>query len=167
MVRQVKSCSLIISMIKSDSSNHKSLFSRWQSHKDKVTVGVENMLFIDYLWDSLPLTCLTLIPAWLSNHIYHKVWDEITYPFSNFDGAAMEVCEWLSNATSYYTGHVIIYPCWDWNQIMLVKGATEICGAGYILFSEINVYRTQIQFNILAAESCGSYLKSITFEPVL
>ena len=24
---------------------------------------------------------LTLIPAWISNYIYYKVWDEITYPF--------------------------------------------------------------------------------------
>ena len=29
---------------------------------------------------------LTLIPAWLSNCIPHKVWDEITHPFSNFNG---------------------------------------------------------------------------------
>ena len=26
--------------------------------------------------------CLTLIPAWKSNYIHYKVWDEITYPFS-------------------------------------------------------------------------------------
>ena len=30
---------------------------------------------------------LTLIPAWINNHIHYKVWDEITYPFLNFDGA--------------------------------------------------------------------------------
>ena len=28
---------------------------------------------------------LTLIPAWISNHMRTKVWDEITYPFSNFN----------------------------------------------------------------------------------
>ena len=27
---------------------------------------------------------LTLIPAWMSNHMPSKVWDEITYPFLNF-----------------------------------------------------------------------------------
>ena len=27
---------------------------------------------------------LTLIPAWINNH--SKVWDEITYPFPNFNG---------------------------------------------------------------------------------
>ena len=27
---------------------------------------------------------LTLIPAWISNYIHYKVWDEIIYPFLNF-----------------------------------------------------------------------------------
>ena len=34
---------------------------------------------------------LTLIPAWMSNHTSSKVWDEITYPFLNFNGATVEV----------------------------------------------------------------------------
>ena len=34
---------------------------------------------------------LTLIPAWLSNHMPSKVWDEIIYPFQNFNGATVEV----------------------------------------------------------------------------
>ena len=34
---------------------------------------------------------LTLIPAWISNHMPSKVWDEITYPFLNFNGATVEV----------------------------------------------------------------------------
>ena len=34
---------------------------------------------------------LTLIPAWISNYIHYKVWDEITYPFLNFNGATVEV----------------------------------------------------------------------------
>ena len=33
----------------------------------------------------------TLIPAWICNHIHYKVWDEITYPFLNFNGATVEV----------------------------------------------------------------------------
>ena len=31
----------------------------------------------------------TLIPAWISNHIRYNVWDEITYPFLNFNGAIL------------------------------------------------------------------------------
>ena len=34
---------------------------------------------------------LTLIPAWISNHIHYKLCDEITYPFINFNGATVEV----------------------------------------------------------------------------
>ena len=33
--------------------------------------------------------------AWISNHMPDKVWDEITYPFPNFN----EVWEWISNFT--------------------------------------------------------------------
>ena len=29
---------------------------------------------------------LTLISSWISNHMPVKVWDEITYPFQNFNG---------------------------------------------------------------------------------
>ena len=31
-----------------------------------------------------------------------KVWDEITYPFPNFNGAAVEVWEWKSNFMSLF-----------------------------------------------------------------
>ena len=34
---------------------------------------------------------LTLIPTWISNHIHYNVWDEITYPFLNFNGCTVEV----------------------------------------------------------------------------
>ena len=34
---------------------------------------------------------LTLIPPWISNHIPIKMWDEITYPFLNFNGCTVEV----------------------------------------------------------------------------
>ena len=31
-----------------------------------------------------------------------KVWDEITYPFLNFNGSTIEVKEWISNCISHY-----------------------------------------------------------------
>ena len=34
---------------------------------------------------------LTLIPALISNWIHYNVWDVITYPFLNFNGATVEV----------------------------------------------------------------------------
>ena len=40
------------------------------------------------------LTWIVLIPEWISKHIPRKVWDEIAYPFPNFNGATVEVWEW-------------------------------------------------------------------------
>ena len=54
-----------------------------------------------FYWHSL-----TLIPAWISNHTYHWMWDEITYPFPNFNGATVEVWEWVSN--------FCIVEVWEW-----------------------------------------------------
>ena len=62
---------------------------------------------------SLLLTWLNLIPAWISNHISSKVWEEIIYPFPNFKGATVEVGEWISNFIPHFTMDVITYPCWD------------------------------------------------------
>ena len=55
--------------------------------------------------------CITR-PQWV-NYIHFKMWDEITYPFPNFNGATVEVWESLSNFIPHCTGHVIAYPCWD------------------------------------------------------
>ena len=35
--------------------------------------------------------------AWISNYFHYKVWDEITYPFLNFNSYTVEVWEWISN----------------------------------------------------------------------
>ena len=56
---------------------------------------------------------LTLIPAWINNYTHYKVWDEITYPFPNFNGGTVEVWEWINNFTPHFTGHVITYPWQD------------------------------------------------------
>ena len=36
-------------------------------------------------------------PSITSNHTHSIVWYEITYPFPNFNGAAVEVWEYISN----------------------------------------------------------------------
>ena len=56
---------------------------------------------------------IILIPAWISNYIHYKVWDEITYPFPNFNSCTIEVWEWIGNFIPHFTEHVITYPCWD------------------------------------------------------
>ena len=47
---------------------------------------------------------------WL--HLY-KVCDETTYQFTNFNDVTVEVWEGISNSITYFTGHVITYPCRD------------------------------------------------------
>ena len=42
-----------------------------------------------------------------------KVWDEITYPFLNFNGTSVEVLEWINNFTSHFIMGVITYPAWN------------------------------------------------------
>ena len=46
------------------------------------------------------------------------VWVEITYPFQNFNGAAVEVWEWISNCIPPLIMDEITHPCWDNSQTM-------------------------------------------------
>ena len=34
---------------------------------------------------------LTLIPVWIINYTHYNMWDEIAYPFINFNGATVKV----------------------------------------------------------------------------
>ena len=56
---------------------------------------------------------LTQISTWISNHIRYNMRGGITYPLPNFNGATVEVWEWISNFIPHFTGHVITYPCWN------------------------------------------------------
>ena len=55
----------------------------------------------------------TFMSAWKNNHMLNKVWDEITYPFLNVNGSAVEICEWKSNSRTHYIMDVFTHPCWD------------------------------------------------------
>ena len=46
---------------------------------------------IDWRISGGRFTNITLIPAWISKYVHYNVWDEITYPFPNFNGATVEV----------------------------------------------------------------------------
>ena len=46
---------------------------------------------------------VTLIPAWISNHIHYKVWDKFTYPLANFKGTIADVWEWIINVIWHFT----------------------------------------------------------------
>ena len=56
---------------------------------------------------------LTLIPAWISNHMPRKVWAEITYPFANFNGCTVELWELTTNFIPLFMMDPITHPCWD------------------------------------------------------
>ena len=70
-----------------------------------------------YQWNSYPswypLHKHGLIPALTSNYIQYTVWDETTYPFSNFNDATVALRERVSNFILHFSGHVITYPIWD------------------------------------------------------
>ena len=59
----------------------------------------------------------TLIPAWISNYVPSKVWDEVTYPFL-----------WISNFLPHILMDVITYPCWDLSYSMSLKGLQAVRG---------------------------------------
>ena len=75
------------------------------------TNGIE-LLFLEYS-DFGTSSPFTLIPAWIGNHMPSKVWYEIIYRFLNFNGATVEVKEWISNFIPHFMMDVIANQCWD------------------------------------------------------
>ena len=65
------------------------------------------------------------------------MWDDINYPYPNFNGCTIEVWEWISNFIPHYTRCVITCPCWDLSQSMLVKWAP---GGVYVFQTVIIMY---------------------------
>ena len=54
---------------------------------------------------------LTLVSTRISKHMLSKVWDKITYPFLNFNGYTVEVCDWICNFIPHIIMDVITYQC--------------------------------------------------------
>ena len=46
----------------------------------------------------------------MSTPLVKGLCDEITYPFTNLDGVAVEVLKWISSFITHFTEHVIAYP---------------------------------------------------------
>ena len=84
---------------------------------DHTEQGLFSQTVISHHTDG-PLSCVIwgpfwyygfiLIPAWISNRIHSKLWDEITYQFPNFNGCTVEVWEWISNFSHTYSCWVLI-----------------------------------------------------------
>ena len=45
--------------------------------------------------------------AWINNHIHQKLFDEITYPFPIFNGAVVDICEWINNLITHFVWSLI------------------------------------------------------------
>ena len=73
-------------------------------------ITFSNMLILNWLfrhtaqntkvlhcWPSGPL-----LLSWISNYIHYTVLNVVAYPFLNFNGAAIEVWEWINNFISLY-----------------------------------------------------------------
>ena len=52
-------------------------------------------------------------PSMISNYNHYKEWDEITYPFPNFNSDTVEVWERIGDFILHFTRYEISYPCWD------------------------------------------------------
>ena len=46
-------------------------------------------------------------------NLYIEVCDEIIHPFTNFNGATVEVLKWMMYFIPHFAVRVITYPCWD------------------------------------------------------
>ena len=69
---------------------------------------------------------LTLIPVWISNHMPSKMWDEITYPFPNFNGINVAVWVWIRNFNPQLVMNGITYPCW-YNSTLIERAHGCVC----------------------------------------
>ena len=82
-------------------SNTENVFIRWRHHGIRVkSAGVLLLSWINF-------------NANMDDYIHYKVWDEITYPFPNFNGCAVEVWERISNFIPHFTDRMITYPAPD------------------------------------------------------
>ena len=62
---------------------------------------------IDPLWGISTADCRPVGPlllTWFNSNLsmdkklhYYEMWDEITYPFSNFNSCTAEICKWITN----------------------------------------------------------------------
>ena len=89
---------------------------------------------------------LTLIPAQISNYLHYKVWDEITYPFPNFNGATVEVMgmdRWFHLTCFWSYDYLFMLEFHAGSSTMFVKGATGICSS---LCSQSNSYLNTVIF---------------------
>ena len=70
----------------------------------------------------------------MSYWIHYKEWNKISYQFPKFNGATVEVGEWIGNFNPHFPRHVITYPCWDESQSMVVEAPPPPLYCIWLLF---------------------------------
>ena len=58
-----------------------------------------------FLWSATEET------VWIYKYINYNWWEEISYQSPNFNGATVEVWEWISGFTPHFIKYVITFPC--------------------------------------------------------
>ena len=86
------------------------------STEQKMTISASSYIYAMYqtsLNARTPfyLHGLTLTPAWISNRMPSKVWEEMTDPFPNSNGCNAEVWDWINNSIPDIIMKVIAYSC--------------------------------------------------------
>ena len=75
--------------------------ARFMAHQICMSVKANNHAQDGGQFTVIAVKSLIMLP-WISNHMISKVWGEITYPFPNFNGATVEVWEWISNLIPHF-----------------------------------------------------------------
>ena len=57
------------------------------------------------------------------------MWNEITYPFINFNGSSVDVSEWISNFIPHFSGHVITLWVESTGDRWFLPSKAQYCGA--------------------------------------
>ena len=57
------------------------------------------------------------------------MWNEIPYPFINFNGSSVDVSEWISNFISHFSGHVITLWVESTGDRWFLPSKAQYCGA--------------------------------------
>ena len=83
-----------------------------------------------------------------------KVWDEITYTLPKFNGAAIEVWEWIGYFIWHFIMDAITYPCWGKSWTMLIKmGPRDHCSTMKIVKGQ-KVHKLLLQTTNIVMFKC-------------
>ena len=77
----------------------------WEKQKNVIS---NNQLYWERHKGPLSLTWTNFIPEWISNHVSSKVWDEISNPFPHWNGATVNVWQWINNFSSYFITDLLL-----------------------------------------------------------